>query len=417
MSKPYTNTSISGDSIPDWDSHIAALLLRQINVIKGQSFAPSQIPDVPLAHWLAMEDAGLLKRLPHPATLLLRDQRFVRVHKVAGKFIGYDCSESCPAPILLQETDLIHYQLQFNKLLDCIAAKNKFRRISGRSHFDFHLIGRKSLGASATATVYFSAPNSTPAMISERLRRLSGESGVIVVVFPVWPDLGGVEFSSDNLYIADIEPDLTINWPPEAEIAFSEDADLICRMSFNQGQWTICYLGETIRLGPLAGLQYIARAISKSPDPLPISQWDQDITDKVDEEYRDANLSYRPEINHQFELLEKTDIAKLRKLKNLLQGKIAEARELGDQESLEPLQQKLEKLERYLKQHSYKGRSKQDEAAEKLRKRYSKNLKHALKKIDQANPVIGKYFNNQVVYSNYSLQFTPESDERWFVDY
>lgn len=417
MSKPYTTTSSSGDSIPDWDSRIAALLLRHINVIKGQSFAPSQLPDVPFAHWLALEDAGLLKRLPCPDTLQLRDQRFVRVHKFADKFIGYDCSESCPAPILLQETDLIHYQLQINKLLDWIAAKNNFRRSPSRSRFDFHLIGRKSLGSMAAASVYFSAPNSTPASISERLRRLSKEPGVIVVVFPVWPDLDLDEFSSEKLFIADLEPDLTINWPTEAEIAFSEDADLVCRMTFKQGQWTICYLGETIRLNPLAGLKYIARAISKFPDSLPLSQWDHDITDKVEEKYRDASLSYRPETNHQFKVLEKSDIQEIRKSRNFIQTQIAEAKEIGDQETLELLEDKLTQIDQYLNAHSYKGRAKRDGATEKLRKAYSKNLNLALGKIKEANPVIGKYFKNQVVYSNYSLQFTPESDERWFVDY
>lgn len=404
-------SSVGGCSLSE---ALIAHILDRIDSVVDPVFSLVDVPGLPEQEWRQLEKERILVRVAEPETVQVKPGKWLSVRKTDHGVFGCDESEDFPKLVPLSDSDLVQYRLNLDGFFRRVCERSTFRYARGEERHSFHPIGRKTLGESGVATVYVSLPNEDPESVAQRLRMLGDERGLKVVVFPRWPDVDAADCVADGLHIADLQPDLSIAWPSDVESPTRQQNDEEYAMIRKGGSWTIHYLGETIHPGSAVGLGYIARALQRSPDPLPMMEWERDVV-FTDKDQRDSGgLEARLEPNQNLEVTDQKTLDQIDEAIDFLKAKIEDAAEIDDTETIEELQPKLDDLIKRKSGMSYGGRPK-ILGNEKLRKRLSKNLNTAYKAIERKDARIGKFLRKTVQLDGGKLIHKPHEGESWNV--
>ena len=391
---------------------LIAHILGRIDTLVDPVFSLVDLPQVAKEEWRSLQKDRIIVEVAEPEAVQVKPGQWLSVRKTDHGIFGLDESEEFPGLVELSASDLLQYRLNLDVFFRRVCELNGFRYMRAEERHGFYSIGRKSLGTQGVATVYFSMPNVDAESVEQRLRMLEDGKTLKVIVFPRWPEVDVSEFGSDTLHIADLQPDLVIAWPMEelgsARHEAGEDYAMICKGGF----WTIHYLGETIQPGNVKGLRFIAKALQRSPESLPMMEWEQDVK-FTDKDQRDSSgLQAKLEPNQNLEVTDEETLNQIGKAVALLEGQIADAEEIDDTETIQDLQPKLDHLKKHKSGISYGGRPKVL-GDEKMRKRVTKNLETAFKAIDRRDARIGAFIRKTVKFKSGKLTHEPDQGERW----
>lgn len=391
---------------------ITALILDRLDQLSDPIIAPAELPVVNARDWIELVKERILIQVAEPESIRDRSGNWLSVRKTDKGIFGLDESEEFPSLKKLTDAHLVQYRVNLEALARAVCLRNGFRQVAGEAQNGFYPLGRKSLGELGTATVFISFPNSDPQSVAQRLNMLADSETLKIAVFPSWPDVDPSAYIDKLLYIADVEPDLSINWPisdlQSVKGSDTEEYAMICK----GGCWTIHYLGETIHPGTAVGLGYIAKALRRSPDPLPMMEWEGDVDFTNKDQQDSGGLEARLEPNQNLEVTDQQTLDQIDGVVAMLEAKIADAQEIDDTETIQELQPKLDELKKRKSGMSYGGRPKVL-GNETLRKRLSKNLNTAFRAIDRKDARIGTFIRKTVKLEKGKLTHEPAEGERW----
>ena len=391
-----------------------AHILDRINTLVDPVFSFGDLPAVALEDWQQLQKERILVQIAEPETVQVKHGQWLSVRNTDHGVFGVDESEEIPRVVKLNGSDLVQFRLNLDVFYRQICELNGFRYMRGEECHGFYSMGRKTLGEQGVATVYFSMPNGDSESIAQRLRMLADGTSLKIVLFPCWPDVDAAKFSEDGLYVADIQPDLTVAWPLDVSSSANHHFDETYRMTRKGGNWTINYLGETVHPGTAVGLSYIAKALQRSPEPLHMSEWEQDLSLSSKDQRDSGGLEARAEPNQNLELTTPESIRKVEQAIQLFEVKLAEAKEIDDTESIAEFERQLEQLNAHQRKTTFKGRPKVL-SNETARKRLSKNLRTAYSAIDRADERVGQFIRKTVLFKSAKLVHQPDDGERWEV--
>lgn len=391
---------------------LIAHILDRIDSLVDPVFSLADLPEGAPQDWKRLQKNRMLVQVAERETVQVKPGQYLAVRKTEHGIFGLDESDEFPRLVKLSASHLLQYRLNLDVFCRQICEVNGFRYVPGEERHGFYSMGRKTLGEQGVATVYFSMPNGDSESIAQRLRMLADGTSLKIVVFPRWPDVEAAKFSELGLYVADIQPDLTVAWPLDVSSSASHELDETYRMTRKGGNWTIYYLGETVHTGTSVGLGYIAKALQCSPEPVPMSEWEQELSLSNKDQRDSGGLEARVEPNQNLELTTPESIQKMKHAIELFEGKLAEAKEIDDTESIAEFERQLEQLNAHQRKTTFRGRPK-ILGNETARKRLSKNLNTAFRAIDRADERVGQFIRKTVVYENAKLTHRPDDGERW----
>lgn len=247
------------------DKALTQFLLKRLDVVATPVFSRGELPEVPQSEWEELETARVLLRAKEPESIEYRGKCLV-VRRSDDDIFGFDEDEDFPRPIPLTEDDLVTYRLNISGFLDVLRDLN---RIQGRDALPFHgfyQLGRCDIAKIGRVTVYLSIQNSDPAETQRRLTFLAGQSGTKLAVFPTWPAFDTSAYLPQALHIADLNPDLTLEWPPEL---LSGEPEAARSMVCDGRNWTIQFDGVRKSVQNLTGIRYIAFLVQNPGIPIP----------------------------------------------------------------------------------------------------------------------------------------------------
>jgi FtsZ-binding cell division protein ZapB len=393
---------------------ITALILDRLHKLPDPIIAPAELPDVDARDWAELVKERVLIRVAEPESIRDRSGNWLSVRKTDKGIFGLDESEDFPSLRKLSAADLVQYRVNLEALARAICLQNGFRQVAGKAQNGFYPLGRKTLGEIGTATVFLSFPNRDPQSVAQRLNMMADSENLKIAVFPSWASLDPSAYTEKLLYIADVETDLSINWPmSDLQSARSSEAEEYA-MIYKGGRWTINYLGETIHPGSAVGLRYIAKALQRYPEALPMMEWEQDLQLTEKDQRDSGGLEARVEPNQNLEAADPKMLQQIDEAIDLLEAKITEAEEIDDTDTIQDLQGKIEDLKKRKSAISFRGRPKKL-GNETMRKRLSKNLNTAFKAIDKCDARIGTFIRKTVKFRNGKLSHEPAEGESWDV--
>lgn len=405
---------ISGSGDCSLSEALIAHILDRIDSLVDPVFSLADLPEVAPQDWKRLQKNRMLVQVAEPETVQVKPGHYLAVRKTEHGIFGLDESDEFPRLVKLSASHLLQYRLNIDVFCRQICEVNGFRYVRGKERHGFYSMGRKTLGEQGVATVYFSMSNGDSESIAQRLRMLADGTSLKIVLFACWPDVEAAKFSELGLYVADIQPDLTVAWPLDVSSSASHEFDETYRMILKGGNWTIYYLGETVHTGSAVGLGYIAKALQCSPEPLPMSEWEQELSLSNKDQRDSGGLQARAEPNQNLELTTLESIQKMKQAIELFEEKLAEAKEIDDTESIAEIEGQLEQLNAHQRKTTFRGRPK-ILGNETARKRLSKNLNTGFRAIDRADERVGKFIRKTVVYENGKLTHQPDDGERWDV--
>lgn len=215
---------------------------------------------LPLIHpsvWESLEKDGLISREKNPSRILLDPGYSVAVRWSGDLCIGIDDSCDPPSTVPLKAEELLQYKLNLNELLVRVCEVNRINGRSGDLENGFCLIGRRRFAEGPACSVYFYRPQVlADSSLESRLAWLA-QSGAShkLVIFPEWPDVDETHFEKHNLWIADLNPDLSVNWPPN--MVSPKEADELTLVE-TEKEWQVTFEGTTLPVTNDKGMGHIA---------------------------------------------------------------------------------------------------------------------------------------------------------------
>lgn len=302
---------------------IIQFILDRLDAVPAPVFSPSELSGIPPSEWENIEKNSLLRRAPEPESID-RDGKLLAVRRSGDLIFGFDEYEEFPRPVPLTKEDLISYRINLSGFLDAIRQKNIIRGTDAAPWHDFHHIGRRQIPGLGMVSVFFSFPNVGPAATERRLHLLTGQSGIKVVVFPVWPAIDTSSYSHDELFIADLTGDLSINWP--GKTGFSDSVPEYAFLATGR-KWVIHFLGERTEVDPLAGMDYIAKVLQKPDEAISLRELEEEIFLTNADKQQSGDLSARLDPDSNLETITPETLENYRNALRLLKEKIREAKE------------------------------------------------------------------------------------------
>lgn len=218
---------------------------------------PLALPSIDASVWESLEKDGLIRREKNPKRILLDPDYSVAV-RWSGEFcIGIDDSCDPPSTIPLKEEDLLQYKVNLNAMLERVCELNRINGKSGEPENGFCLLGRKRFAEGPACSIYFYRPHVfADASLESRLAWLA-QSGAShkIVIFPEWPDVDENIFEKHNFWVADLNPDLSVNWPPDF-VNPKEDDEL--SLIETEKEWHVTFEGTTLPVTNDKGMGHIA---------------------------------------------------------------------------------------------------------------------------------------------------------------
>jgi hypothetical protein len=218
---------------------------------------PLALPSIDASVWESLEKDGLIRHEKNPKRILLDPDYSVAVRWSGDFCIGVDDSCDPPSTVPLKAEDLIQYKVNLNELLERVCELNRISRKSSEPENGFCLLGRKRFAEGPACSIYFYRPHVfADASLESRLAWLA-QSGAShkVVIFPEWPDVDENIFEKHNLWVADLNPNLSVNWPPHIQGSKGEP-DLMLVES--KKEWIVTFEGVQKPVTKDRGMMHIA---------------------------------------------------------------------------------------------------------------------------------------------------------------
>lgn len=393
---------------------IIRLLLDRLNAVADPVFSPAELPGVPRSAWDDLERARIFRRVGEPEWID-RDGKLLAIRRAGGLIFGFDEDEEFPRPMPLTEKDLVTYRLNLSGFLDAIREQNAIDGRDASPWHGFYHVGRRRLPHAGMTSIYLSLQNADLEETERRLNLLADQSEATVAIFPVRPALDVSKYSHQDIYVVDLSHDLFINWPNNIHSASDPDPEYAFLATHRK--WMIHFLGESVEVDHLVGMNYIAKALERPDEKIPLRELEEEIFLTADDKEKSGDLSARLEADNNLEAITPETLENYKAAARLLERKIRDAKKAGNADAVKEFTLQHSEITRQIRRNTTPaGKIREiNKAHESRRKRISKNLNRAFDAIAMEHQAIGRHLRNRVVLRRGKLTHTPDTGEEWVV--
>jgi hypothetical protein len=217
--------------------------------------------------------------------------------------------------------------------------------------------------------------------------------------------------------------------PSEQTLIIGKGEAIPNRFSQETGKWSLGYEGCLVQFADCRGLKYIHYLLKKPLQDIKCSHLVSAANGSVGEWGSSTPTSEQPsdEMNHYLsstkavagyfvnvdEKVDRQTVKQIRQSLNDLKAEIAHHQSTGDVLACEETQEKIDKLELYLKQNCFGNRRANfTHAADKNRRSVQTAIKRAIKAISAVHPTLAKHLLNSIK-TGYACSYMPETETSW----